>query len=464
MLSPAHFARLTSNGHFQLPRHILYLNKALCRLLDGEIRGLLVSMPPRHGKSHLVSEYFPGFFLGRNPEKRVILTSAEASLASKCGRKARDILNYAGEALFGVWVRKDSHASDHWNLEGHDGGMDTAGVGGSLTGRGAHLFVVDDLVKNSEQAHSETWRAKAWDLWMSCCETRAEPGCIFVVIGTRWHEDDPIGRIHREILAGKRKGWEVISFPALAEEGDILGREPGEALWPERFSREHLEELRSRWDHDEAKLGPYWWDAIYQQRPSPQSGGLFKRAWFRYYEDDGEFYRLVKPSGPVAVRQSDCWRCITVDPAVSEKQTADYFALGVWAVTPDRDLVLLDVVHEHLAGPDQVPLISRLNDRYQPNWIGVESVAYQLALVQSLVRTGAPVREVRADRDKVARAQLPATRFSAGTVFFPKDAPWLKALENELIVFPNGRNDDLVDMISIAANELASSVVPEVYA
>lgn len=464
-LSPAHFARLGSNGRFQIPKHIACLNEALNQLMDGELEGLLVSMPPRHGKSHLCSEFFPAYFLGKNPDKRVILVSAEAQLAAAFGRKARDHLSYWGPQLFGVDVRRDSRAADHWNLQGRSGGMDTAGVGGSLTGRGANLFVVDDLVKNSEQALSETWRAKAWDLWLSCVETRAEPGCVFLVVGTRWHEDDTMGRIRKEILSGLRPRWKILSFPAIAEggDGDILGRTPGEPLWPARYPAEKILAMKTRWDHDEARLGPYWFEALYQQNPTPREGGLFKRSWFRYYEEDAEFYTLGKPSAPVAVKKDDCWRCITVDPAVSEKQTADFFALGVWAITPDRDLVLLDVVHEHLAGPDQVPLIERLNERYQPNWIGVESVAYQLALVQSLVRTGAPVREVRADRDKVARAQLPATRFSAGTVYFPKEAAWLSDLERELMVFPNGRNDDLVDMVSIAANELASSVPVEVY-
>jgi len=349
------------------------------------------------------------------------------------------------------------------------GRVDSIGIGGQITGKGGDLIVCDDLIKNPDDL-TDTKRKKAWNFWQTTIESRATPATRYVIIATRWSDDDISGRLIKQIEAGEREGWEVLTLPAIADhdpllgEADPLGRDPGEALWPERYTAGYLNAYRLRCDHEEASAGPNWFDALYQGKPCARDGAMFKRQWFRYYEEDAEFYTLQKPGGPEAVKKADCWRFVSVDPAVSEKQTADFFALGVWAVTPSRDLILLEVVHDRIAGPDQPPLIERINERYQPSFVGIESVAYQLALIQSVVRTGVPVREVKADRDKVARAQLPATRFSAGTVFFPRAEPWLGDLERELLVFPNGRHDDLVDMVSIAANELASSCPVEVYA
>lgn len=280
------------------------------------------------------------------------------------------------------------------------------------------------------------------------------------MVGTRWNEEDPCGRIIRQVEQGLRPGWEVLSFPAIATEADELGRLEGDALWPERYDIEHLEALRNRWDHDEARLGPYWWEALYQQRPAPQEGAVFKRAWFRYFEKDAEFYQL---EGGECWAADDCWFLFTADLAISQKESADFFALGVWIVTPNRDLLLYDVVHEHLAGPDQADMIERLSHEYKPMIIAIESVQYQLSLVQELLRRGMPARAVPAKGDKVARSQLAATRFSAGAVYLRRHAPWLTDYEDEMIQFPNGHHDDFVDMTSMAVNELSELVVPVVY-
>jgi predicted phage terminase large subunit-like protein len=446
-------------GRYQVPKHLDLLDRLLLDLEARRLEGAIVSMPPRHGKSMLCSHFFPAWYLLWNPDHRVIFLSHNANFAKEWGRKAKDVFaRYA--PLFGLSIREDSHSGDHWNIAGHSGGMDTTGVGGSLTGRGAHLFIADDLVKGHREALSETFRSSAWELWQSCVETRAEPGCIFLVIATRWHQDDVSGRLLREIGAGLRPGWKVLSLPAIAGEGDALGRAPGEALWPERYPIEKLERIRTRWDHDEARLGPYWWSALYQQEPTPREGGLFKRSWFRYYTHDDEFYRLEDGR---ALKKSDCWCFLTCDLAVSTKTTADFFALGVWMIHPDTSTLLLhDVIHERLEGPDQGPLIARVSAERSPAFVSVEAVQYQLALVQELWRKGVPAKEVRVDKDKVARAQLAATRMVAGTVYLRRGAPWLTDLEDELVSFPNARHDDLVDMLSMAAHEAAECVIPSV--
>jgi predicted phage terminase large subunit-like protein len=280
------------------------------------------------------------------------------------------------------------------------------------------------------------------------------------MIQTRWSEDDPSGRILKEIEQGLRPDWEAIIFPAIAEEDDILGRSPGDALWPERYDIKYLESLKNRWDHDEAKMGAYWWEALYQQNPSPREGGLYKRDWFKFFEPDGDFYQL---EGGGCWLESDCWKMITVDLAVSLKEGSDYFAVGVWGVTPNRDLMLLDLVHDRIAGPDQADIIEQVFHEHRPMLISVEATQYQLSLVQELVRRGLPARAVHVKGDKVARSQLSATRFAAGTVYLRRHAPWLNQYMDELLLFPNGRHDDLCDITSLAANELSCMIVPEVY-
>lgn len=444
------------------------MNSKLLELESGRLRGLIIACPPRHGKSFLGSIHFPAWYLMRNPDKRVILVTYSDEFARRFGNGARRIIRQWGPALFGVGLARDTYAANRFDIEGHDGGLDAVGLGGSLTGKGGHLIILDDVVKNGEEANSKTIRDKLWDDWQSTIENRAEPGCVWLIINTRWNEEDLSGRLIRQVEQGLRPGWEVLRLPCLADhdpvlgETDVLGRQPGEALWPERYSAQHWQEYKNRADHDDARQGPYWWDALYQGRPSPREGGNFKRSWFRYCQEDPEHYTLETDGGPQGVRKSDCPRFFTVDLAVSEKTSADYFALGVWAVTPKRHLVLEDVVHERIQGPDQGPLIQRLRAQKRPVFIGIEAVAYQLSLIQDLRRKGLPIKELRVDRDKVARAQLAAVLMSAGSIHFRAGAPWLRAVEDELLLFPNARHDDLVDMISMGAHELSAFTIPTV--
>ena len=414
--SPGDFARYCSKGRWVFAPHLELLNRKLVELLDPDtpLRGLVLNVPPRHGKSELCSRYLPAFFLGNNPDKRVLLACHEGRFASTWGRKSRDLIDEFGRDLFGITISKDSHAADNWNIEGHEGGFQSAGLSGSLTGRGAHIFIADDLIKSSEQASSKTQLQKAHELVMTCVETRLEPGAAFVMIQTRWSEDDPSGKIIKEIESGLRPDWETVIFPAIAEEDDILGRAPGDALWPERYDRAHLESLKNRWDHDEARMGAFWWEALYQQNPSPREGALFKRPWFKYFHEDENFYQM---DGGGCWLEGDCWKMITVDLAVSQKEGSDFFALGVWGVTPNRDLMLVDLIHDRIAGPDQADIIEQTFLEHRPMLISVEATQYQLSLVQELVRRGLPARAVTVRGDKVARAQLAATRFSAGTIY-----------------------------------------------
>ena len=203
---------------------------------------------------------------------------------------------------------------------------------------------------------------------------------------TRWHDDDLAGRILKE---AKKTGepWLVVNLPAIAEEGDLLNRKPGEPLWPDRFSLETLHGIKEA-------VGPEWWSALYQQRPRIQRGMLFKRQFFRYFEPDGDLYKLHDGAdNSKNVNARDCWIFQTCDPAASTSTTADYFVLATWAVTRDNDLLLLDILRDRLEGPDQPKLFKQAYDRWHPKFQAVESTGLGKTLFQMLVREGLPEYE-----------------------------------------------------------------------
>jgi predicted phage terminase large subunit-like protein len=439
-LSPAGLAAYASRGGWKLAPHLDLLNKRLLDVAAGRSNRLLVTMPPRHGKSELCSVYLPSWWLGTRPDDRVILASFESDFAASWGRRVRDVLEEHGPELFGVRLRLDSQAANRFDLDGHRGGMVTAGVGGAITGRGAHLFIIDDPIKSPEDAQSEALSRRLWSWYRGAARTRLEPGASVVLVMTRWHEDDLAGRL---LADPDGEDWEVLNLPAIAQEDDPLHRLPGAALWPERFSSAALEATRSA-------LGSYLWSAMYMGTPAPLDGNVFRRSWFRYFESAGDAYQLDDETVPA----SQCRRFITADLAVSQKQTADYTVVAVWGVTPNRDLLLLHRVRKRIAGPDQVPLLRKLYEEWKPDTIGIESVAYQISVVQAARRDGLPVVELKPDKDKVSRSLTAAARLEGGNVWWPKGAPWLDEWESELLLFPNSRHDDQVDALSYAALEV----------
>lgn len=411
----------------------------------GKINALAVSMPPRSGKSWLTCVLFPVWFLGNFPDKRIIVTTYGAELARDWGRKARNLMEEVGPELFGVHVDPNSSAADRWDLKKHGGGMVSAGIGGPIVGRGAHVAVVDDPYKNWEEAYSEAIRARIWDWFTSTLMTRIEPGGSIVITMQRWHTFDLIGRLQRE----SPDRWEFIKFAAVAGEDDPLGRKPGEPLWPERFSPRELSLLRN-------DLGSAKWLALYQQEPAALEGQIFQQQWFRYFYSSGDYYILQKTGKEEHVRQEDCWRFQTVDLAASTKSRANYFVLATWAVTPERDLLLLDLERMRVEGPEQLTAMRRSFNRWLPSVAYVEKTGFQIMAVQNMVREGLPVRGVNVDSDKVCRALSAAARYENEKIFHRRDAVWLIPFETELLQFPGGEYDDQVDVVSLACTALLS--------
>jgi predicted phage terminase large subunit-like protein len=440
--TPALFAHSASNGNWQIARHLAALDDLLVDAAGGS-RRLAVSLPPRHGKSKLISETLPAWYLGTFPERRVMLAAYEADFAATWGGRARDLLEREGHR-FGIRVRGSSSARHRWDIEGHGGGMLSTGVGGPLTGSGANVLIIDDPIKNAEDAHSSTQRERLWDWYQSVAHPRLEPEATVIVVMTRWHEDDLIGRLEAE----QPDAWRIVSFPAIAEAGDPLGRSVGEALWPERYPATALEDIRR-------SVGSYWWSAQYQQRPAPAGGGLFKREWVRTFTEHDNAY--VFNEG--LVEKGRCRIFTTVDLAVSTRTTADFTVIATWAVTPKSDLLLIDLDRRRLEAPDIVPALRAAFDRHAPIFIGVERTGFQLGIVQEARRSGLPVREMTADADKISRAYPAAARMEGGQVAWPAGAAWRFDVEAELLAFPRGRHDDIVDTLAYAVNQVASGHV-----
>ena len=343
----------------------------------------MVFMPPRSGKSERISRTFPAWFLGNWPDKRVILSSYEADFAADWGRKARDLLLTHGPSLWGVRVAQGASAANRWTIADHAGGMVTAGVGGPITGKGADVFIIDDPVKNAEEANSQVYRDKSWEWFRAVAYTRLEPDAAVVLLMTRWHEDDLAGRLIKEMNGGGEK-WDVVNLPALAEAEDPLGRALGEPLWPERYDVAAVQAIKQT-------IGSYWFGAMYQGRPTPEGGGLFRKDWFRYFdfEADGWVRMSHEDRRPI----SGMMRFCTVDLACSTKTSADYTAIATWACTHDGYLLLLDLDRRRLEGPQILPAIRGALDKWKAAFVGIESGGFQLSLVQAAWAAGLPARE-----------------------------------------------------------------------
>ena len=263
------FTEYTLPQYETAPHHRLIAHK-LQQVESGEISRLAIFVPPRHGKSELASRRFPAWYLGRHPERQLITASYNADLASDFGRDVRNIVGSADFGhVFGITLAPDSQAANRWHTD-KGGAYVAAGVGTAITGRGTHILLIDDPVKDRADADSELVRKATWDWYRSTAYTRLMPGGAVILIQTRWHEDDLAGRL---LDSGE---WEVLSLPALAEGDDPLNRQVGEALWPQWYDREELEHTRS-------VVGDREWSALFQQKPQADEGAYFKREWLCFY-------------------------------------------------------------------------------------------------------------------------------------------------------------------------------------
>lgn len=437
---PTDFAQVATSGKYLTPPHIRYLNQKIMRTIANGGR-LLVSLPPRHGKSELVSRFLPAWFLGTYPDKSILWAGYSQTFADKYGRMVRNLIK-RNESRLGIKLSRDSASVREFMIAGHDGGMVATGVGGSMTGRGAHLLLVDDPIKNAKDAASEVIRESQWEWWQSTAYTRLEPGSAAIVVQTRWHMDDLTGRIIENDKEGK---WEKVVLPAIATENDPIGRKPGEPLWPERFDLATLEEIRRM-------IGSYYWAALYQQTPIADGETMFDPAWFRYASN----LPLHRPAT----------LCRYWDKASTEDD-GDW-TVGVLMAEVDRQFYVCDVVRAQLSSYRREEMIRQTAEadrkRFGPT---VQTITEQEggsggkdsadATVRNLA--GFIVGSERVTGDKRTRARPYSAQVEGGNVYLlPGD--WHRDYLNELRYFPFAKNDDQVDASSGAFNRVSQGVFP----
>lgn len=405
--------------------HVLRIIQA--EIMKGGAR-IIINAPPRHGKSEGVSHWLPTWFLDWFPDLNVILSSYADDFASDWGLKVRDEFSDNSK----VWskLRRDKMKVNDWKLT-DGGGMRTAGVGGPITGRGGDLIIVDDPHKNWEEAMSPTYRKKVINWFKSTLYTRAEPNASIIVIQTRWHEDDLSGYLERD----HEDKWTVIRLPALAEEDDILGREEGAPLCPERYTAEELKRIKRA-------LGSHMFAGLYQQRPSPLEGGIIKRAWFRRWKELPESFEKVIQS----------W-----DLGFSGKSaSASYVCGSIWGVHKAK-FYLIDLIRERLNFPETVRKILVMSRRY-PEALDkhIENKAHGAGVIDVLEDEVPGILPYEPRGSKEARLIAVSGLIEAGDVYIPDEsvAEWSEEYLQELTTFPNSAQSDQVDTTSMALDNL----------
>ena len=396
-------------------------------IANGKIKRLIINMPPRHTKSEFASYMLPAWFLGRFPNKKIIQCSNTAELAVGFGRKVRNLVGseqYA-KVFPDVSLRSDSKAAGRWSTSG-DGEYFAIGVGGTVTGKGADLLIIDDPHSEQEAAIASTNPEvydKVYEWYSSGPRQRLQPGGAIIVVMTRWAKKDLTGRIIKSSIEKDGDTWETIDFPAILPSG--------RALWPEFWDLKELEVLRE-------ELPISKWQAQYQQQPTSEEGALVKREWWKTWDPD-------YPPRCEFVIQS--W-----DTAFTKNERSDYSACTTWGVfykdenENDPNVILLDAYKARLEFPELKEKAFDMYKEFQPDALIVEGKASGLPLIGEIRRMGIPVSEFTPTRgnDKIARLNSVTDLFASGKVWAPAKR-WAEEVIEEMAAFPNSDHDDLVD-------------------
>jgi predicted phage terminase large subunit-like protein len=434
-----------ANPRFQWYPHCERLAQVLIRIANGELKRVMVFMPPRHSKSELVSRLFSAYYLSLFPDRWVGLSSYAAELAYTLSRSARE--NYHSN---GGTVKDDAAAVKHWETT-QAGGLWAAGVGGPITGKGFHLGIIDDPLKNAQDAMSDVIRAAQKEWYSSTFYTREEPEAAIIIIQTRWHEDDLSGWLLSEEAEGEEpERWHVVSFEAIKEKElpeipetcslEPDPRAPGEPLCGERYPLPKLRKIAKR-------IGEYFWNALYRQRPRAREGNMFK------------LHQLpIVDAAPAVAKRVRYW-----DLGGSDSTKADY-SVGVrMAETADGLYFIEDVERGQWSPKERNEKIKATCEADKLKFPGmvtwIEKVpGLAVEVIDTLVKflAGHPVRTEMAKNDKVTRADPLAAQCEAGNVKVVK-ASWNAAYRNEMTSFPTGKNDDQVDGSSGAFSKLTAN-------
>jgi len=413
-------------------RHHARMAAAFERVANGEIKRLIVNMPPRHTKSEFASYLLPAWFLGKFPHKKVIQTSHTAELAVGFGRKVRNLVDSeAYKRIFpAVELQTDSKAAGRWNTN-FGGDYFAIGVGGAVTGKGADILVIDDPHSEQEAAigaYNPEVYDKVYEWYTSGPRQRLQPGGSIVIVMTRWSQRDLTAQVLKAAASRGGEEWEVIEFPAILPSGT--------PLWPEFWSQSELEALRE-------ELPSSKWMAQYQQQPTSETNAIVKREWWQWWEDE-------RPPPCEFIIQS--W-----DTAHETKKMNDYSACTTWGVWYDDEddgqanLILLNAIRDRLEFPDLKRKAFEEWQMWEPDAFMVEKKAAGAPLIQEFRAMGIPVQEYSPGKgqDKITRLNSVADLFASGKVWAPTTR-WAEELVDEVASFPSGEHDDFVDSMTLA--------------
>jgi len=412
--------------NYKVNWHHRLLIDALEKVERGELKRLMVFMPPRHGKSEICSIQFPAWFLGRNPSKEVICSSYSADLAVEFGRKTRNLVaspEYRN-VFKAITLAEDSKAAGNWNTN-FDGSYKATGAGGAITGKGADIFLVDDPVKNREEAESEVVRQSKWDWYRSTVRTRLNPNASIVFVVTRWHDADLAGMI---LSNDVNKEWTVISIPAIAE-NDEQFRKKSEALWPEQYPLKELESIKN-------DIGLYEWSSLYQQAPISSELQEFKNTFFKSRKLE-EIKKL----------KTRCF--VTIDTAISKSAEADN--TGVCINWVDSENIWNFKAYKLRINPKElIDHLFYLYETHRPEKLGIEKTIYLDTLKPFLEdeyrkrNKFLPTFELdHQQKKKELRIRGLIPRYESGSIYHVEGEA--KDLEEEAVRFPKGVHDDVLD-------------------
>ena len=437
---------------FKMGKHIKLLCSKLQGVVDGDIKRLMVFLPPRSSKSLICSKLFPAWYIGNFSNHEIMSVSHSDQLASDFGRTVRDIVNTEKfQRIFkGVALRSDVKAAGKWKTN-KNGSYYAAGVRSQVAGRGANIALLDDVM-SEEDSFSQTGRKYIKEWYPAGLRTRLMPNGSIIIINTRYHYDDLCGWLLKQEKTAEQNTypWEVISIPAWLNEeaAELLDLPVGSSYFPEWKSDEIL-----RIDEQEirASNGARYWNSLYMQDPSPDDGGIIKKKYINWweYEEPPECQFIIQ----------------TYDTAFSTSRTADYSVIQTWGIFHDYDedyghashLILLGNTRGRYEYPELRRIAQELYREFRPDVCIIEKKASGQSLIQDMRRAGLPVLDYLPDKDKVARVYASTPMMEAGRVWLPKNKIWADDLFSECMSFPNGSHDDQVDCMTMAVHYMKDS-------
>lgn len=454
---------------FIIRDHLAYLAARITDAVEaverGESRYLAVTMPPRAGKTTLICIYLILWVLRKHPGWPVMLTSHNPVLATSWGRQIRRLITKHPD--LGIKIAPDAGAASEWETTA-GGTVVSRSIGGSIVGKGAKILIIDDPHKGLAEAHSEVARNRVWDWYLGEAYTRLDRGGhLVIVVMTRWHEDDLIGRLTSREHEGNPDDWEVIRLSAIAEEADVLGRKPGDPMLSPQVPDETREQALTAWAKVKESVGTYVWAANYQGAPAPSKGQIFDVSWFRYWTlneanvtDDGLVVFLdplaPAPDGQPQGRWLDSWDC-----AFKATDDSDYVVGGRWLLR-GANRYLIQLSRDRLSFTRTLTRMREWGDRkgtgLHVHQRLVEDKANGSAVIDTLKEEIPGIKPINPTESKTARARAVTPEIESGNVLLPYPADpgneWVQDFLAECRSFPTGAHDDQVDMMTQALQHL----------